>query len=206
MFMRVLPVCAVLAAPVTSAAGPGSGNYPRMGRNRGRGAALLRRDAIVRSTYLDNPTWSAPEIFQAVQPLIAAAGLKPMSYRSVATELVALRKELKIPATWGGMNPAHTKFLRDEFARDSSQPVLGVLAKFRTAWGPVAEPDDRVTQFWRNALWYANQKAAYTGALSAPQPRAASPSLTPPDVSADWWTLGEEFDKYLSPDSRIPPR
>ena len=205
MFMRVLPVCAVLAS-VTSAAGPGSGSYPRMGRNRGRGAALLRRDAIVRSVFLNNPTWSAPEVFQAVQPLIAAAGLKPMKYRSLATELVALRKDLKIPATWGGMNPAHTRFLRDEFAKDPLQPVAGVLAKFRTAWGPFAEPDDRVTQFWRNALWYANQKGAMASPPSEPQPRAASPSLTPPDVSADWWTLGEEFDQYLSPDSRIPPR
>ena len=179
LFMRNLFTVAIFVSISTSSA--------TSWRTKGD-AQLRQRDAIVRSVVIQQPTWTAENIFKEVQPRIAAAGLVPIRFSNLAHKLSDLRQELKLPRTWGGMRVEHTAFLRDELARDSSQSAASVLAKFRAEFGPKAENARRVRIWWDSTVFRVRRKAS-----GVPQ---SSPNL--PD---DWWDLGDEFDKFLSLDS-----
>ena len=111
---------------------------------------MRQRNEIVRDVLLAHPTWTSAAVFRAVAPLIAAAGIAPISYENLAHQLPRMRRELGIAVTWGGLSPEHTKFLRDQLAIDPNQSAAVVWGKFSAKWGPDADKYHRVTRWWYN--------------------------------------------------------
>ena len=208
--MRILSVLAVFVTQSvgTAATTSRSASAPQT-RHR---SVLVQRNALVRSVLMANPTWNAAEALKAVQPVIAAAGLQPVTQRYLSDQLTNLRKELKISANWGEMSPEHSQFLKDLFAQDPKQSHSAVLAKFRAAWGPDAETDGRITRRWRN-MYYSSpdRKRPSVKKVAAAASTSTSPAADDSEedpgglLPLDWWDLGEEFDKRVSPESTMTP-
>ena len=144
--------------PKPSSSGTPRPHQIRTARRQRRNPLLKERDAIVRGFYVAHPTWTSPRVHAAVSPAIAAAGLNPMSYDNLSQQLTRLRRELNIPRTWGGIRPDHAAYLRDQFAQDRTQPFATVWRDFCTVWGPKAEKELRVSQWWYNTLNYYRRK------------------------------------------------
>ena len=49
----------------------------------GRNPIMRQRNEIVRDVLLAHPTWTSAAVFRAVAPLIAAAGIAPISYENL---------------------------------------------------------------------------------------------------------------------------
>ena len=142
MFMRIFLVFAALGsytasvAPVATLSG------------RVKNPALVRRDSIIRSVFADHPTWTSLEVFNAVQPLLHAAGLKPVGFQVLRNFLTSLRKEQHVSFPRPKLNHEHLAFLKAEFARDPDQSRQNVCAKFDDRFGPDAVPASRIARWW----------------------------------------------------------
>ena len=204
--MRVSSLLFILVSVASGTSGVGPKQHKSTNR---RDPFLVRRDAIVRSVFTQHPGWTSSEVFDAVQPRLALAGLRPISYPMLCTQLTAIRKDLKIPRTWAGMLPEHTDFLKREYANDPTQAASTVVTKFRAHWGFNAEKDDRVLRWWHNQVGYNRRKQVATTGPPRDASRVQLPMMEASgalmewdlDLPADWWVMGQEFDKYVSSDS-----
>ena len=121
-------------------------------------AELKRRNAIVESMFLANPTWTISKIYRAANPLIQAAGFTPITFRNTAKIIRNFAKAHNMRITHAGMRVEYTTFLKELFAEDPNQPVREVVAKFTGAFGQDAEKEDRVTSWWRSCRSRALEK------------------------------------------------
>ena len=214
MYMRILYVMAAIVTHTSGTIGPsvsGCAISMRKRQQTGRDSSRAQRKGIVRSMLIANPTWNAAEALKAVQPAITAAGLQPVTQRYLSDQLTNIRKELRMSANWGEMSREHSQFLKDLFTQDPKQTPSAVLAKFRTAWGPDAETDKRITRRWRN-MYYSSPdrkrpsvKKVAAASSTSTSPAAEDSEEDPGLLPLDWWDLGEEFDKLVSPESTMTP-
>ena len=173
---------------------------------RRRGPWLVKRDAVVRAVLLDNPTWTARQVHQTVTPLLATAGLTSISFDTLRHQLTRIAKEAHIKRAPTSVKPEHVAYLNAQFARDPSQTPATVWAQFCLVWGPDAEEADRITTWWYKTRHNLKQKQP-TGTPVIPRAPSPSSQQTVPsassalDLPTDWWTLGEEFDRFLAPQS-----
>ena len=188
--MRLLVMVAVLlceiggADPTTLPTGPAS--QPKSNDAGGRtkmrytpNPELKRRDEILRTLFFAHPHWTGQEVMEAVQPLLRAAGLKPIKVNLLRVRLVALRKELKASREYHRLAPEHTTFLNEEFAWDPDQLAAAVYGKFLSVWGPGAVSKARVLGWWYNTLRRVRLGVTTAAPLMALQSVSPDPSHLP---------------------------
>ena len=173
--------------------------------SRSRGALLKRRDDIIRTALIAHPMWTTAELLNAVSPAIAGAGLKPIGLQVLRHQLCGLRRRLDLKRTWFSLSAAHTKFMKEQLADDSTQTTESVWRKFCVAFGHHAEDRTRIARWWYNTVAHVRRRSARRTASTSHEDTSIKPSdeavaiTSPVDLPTEWWTLGEEFDAYLSP-------
>ena len=140
---------------------------------------LKRRDEILRTLFVAHPHWTGQEVMEAVQPLLRAAGLKPIKVNLLRVRLVALRKELKASREYHRLALEHTTFLNEEFAWDPDQLAAAVYGKFQSVWGPGAVSKARVLGWWYNTLRRVRLGVTTAAPLMALQSVSPDPSHLP---------------------------
>ena len=138
---------AVISSSLPSASVRGPGRAPGYTPSPYR----KQRDAIVRSLFVEHPTWTGPEVFTAVQPLLAAAGFKPIGFASLRSLLAEIRKELNLAPEFVRLSPEHSAWLKEEMARDPDQYPKAIVVAFETKFGMGAVPPTRLVTWWRMA-------------------------------------------------------
>ena len=78
MTRRLFAAIGVLATYAVGTAAP-----RRTKVSYGRSPIMRQRNEIVRDVLLAHPTWTSAAVFRAVAPLIAAAGIAPISYENL---------------------------------------------------------------------------------------------------------------------------
>ena len=104
--MRIILVLAAIVTHVVGA-GPGTtrGKY-------GQNPELRKRDGMVRDVLLAHPQWTAQQVMDVVAPQLAAAGMKPISYRLLCHQLVLFGKEIGVDRRLKVMTPQQLAYLR----------------------------------------------------------------------------------------------
>ena len=173
---------------------------PRRASKGDRDPLLKQRDAIVESVFLPHPEWTSERVHIAAKPLIEAAGLPPMTIRSLRAVLSDIAKKHQLKRAWGGMHPKHTAYLRDQLAKNPSQNPGSVWDDFQTMWGPDAEDGARVRSWWRDNVRYGRRKRVWATPAPKSPVGAGADSPSDPDLPPDWWNLGDEINQYLTLD------
>ena len=144
MLMRIFQVLAVVVTYVVGA-GPEStrGKY-------GQNPELRKRDGMVRAALLEHPQWTARQVMDVVAPQLAAAGLKPISYRLLCHQLVLLGKEIGVDRRLKVMTPEQLAYLRAMYTKNPLQSFASVVATFQAAWGTDALSRRQINNWWGN--------------------------------------------------------
>ena len=167
--MLIYTLCFLVASVVSSTSPGSSGKLAadHIPRQRGNVAGTVRgsylsgdqvnqRNAIVRSVVEGHPGWSRMGLFQAYEPLGAAAGIPPTTYRRFCNLVSTLRRDLNIGRTWVKLSPQHVAQLEEELLWDYTQSGQKVWTKLCTIWGTANTPSLHTVSDW----WYAAKRLA----------------------------------------------
>ena len=174
----------VIAAIVTNAigAGPSTSGGVKVRKTVGGRPEFKKRDAIVESVYLDHPGWTTRQVLIEVAPLIAAAGLPPISYEVLRHQMTRIAKNFGFDRRFTVMTPHQVTFMQDLFATDPTLPLKAVVAAFRRAFGPDALTRERISTWWNNHT----RRHRYVGTNEEPGLRLPIVIRTPaPETATD---------------------
>ena len=115
------------------------------------GEEAAERDAIYRSLLEAHPQWSRKQLYEAAQPLVAAAGIPPSGYKRFLNQISIIRREINGVRPYHRLTQAHVTLLEEEFLWDPTQSIAKVWTKMRDIWGDETPSIYPVTQWWAAA-------------------------------------------------------
>ena len=142
----LLFILVVIVMGIVSAGGPpGTSSSQMTGDYKtARMLQFEQRDEIIYSVLSANPEWTSAEIFDAVQPMIKAAGLKEVSYRNLLNQLVQFRKALNISRPREVIPADQIAFMKAEMKSSPGITASRLSRRLFAVFGPAAVPYTRV--------------------------------------------------------------
>ena len=119
------------------------------------GAAMIR-SSIVRSVVVANPTWSSKQVYEAVKPLIEAAGLKQVGFDSIRRNMWTVRREMDISIPKRKLTDEQIAFMKEELAWDPRQTAPSLHNTLHAVWGDDLPSMNTIT------VWLRENRGATT--------------------------------------------
>ena len=119
------------------------------------GAAMVR-SSIVRNVVVANPTWSSKQVYEAVKPLIEAAGLKQVGFDSIRRNMWTVRREMDISIPKRKLTDEQIAFMKEELAWDPRQTAPSLYNTLHAVWGDDLPSMNTIT------VWLRENRGATT--------------------------------------------